>query len=412
MSTQDHERKGRLSRLASDEPGGLELLVGYERFRTDQVRPAALWIFGVAVLTLISSQIVGSSVPGFHWVALTGIAIAGFVAAPVLYVLGPRMPDAARLGLVLAAVVVFLVGVALAGPRFGEAAAAILAGQSTLWLYWSRRITMLFFVVAAVGYAVVVGTQPGYVQPVARWIFVVGLVALSIALGFWVFARVRAQFREIEGLNRLRRFLSPQVAEAVLRSEESSELSLLTPHRRQIAVVFCDLRGFTAFASGAEPEEVVEVLDGYYAVVGQLLQEHQATVGSFAGDGIMAYFNDPVPCEDPAGKAVRMAMQLREPMASVTASWSRRGFDLGYGVGIAYGYATLGTIGFELRSDYTAVGSVVNLAARLCGEARSGEILIDGRTQEAVQVDAERREVALKGFSSPVQAFVVSSVSG
>jgi class 3 adenylate cyclase len=220
-------------------------------------------------------------------------------------------------------------------------------------------------------------------------------------------SRVSTQVAEIEALSRLRRFLSPQVAEAVLAGRDEV---LLQPHRRQIAAFFSDLRGFTAFTSSAEPEEVVDALDHYYRVVGEVLHRHQATVGAFAGDGIMAYLNDPVPCEDPPRTAVEMALALKEPMGEFLAVWKRRGFDLGYGVGIAYGYATLGSVGFEGRSDYTALGSVVNLAARLCGEASPGQVLIDSRTADALEdlYELIEREVVLKGFATPIRAHEVA----
>ena len=218
--------------------------------------------------------------------------------------------------------------------------------------------------------------------------------------------RVAEQVDELERLGRLRRFLSPQVADALLAVEDEG---LLSPHRRQIAVFFCDLRGFTRFASGAEPEDVVEVLDTYYSTVGQGLRDYEATVGSFAGDGIMAYLNDPIPCDDPPRKAVEMALSLAPSMGTLVDSWKRKGFQLGYGVGIAYGYATLGTIGFEGRYDYTALGSVVNLAARLCGEAGAGELLVDQRIHDAVwdTITANSREVTLKGLPAPVNAYEV-----
>lgn len=184
---------------------------------------------------------------------------------------------------------------------------------------------------------------------------------------------------------------------------------ILATHRRQIAVIFIDLRGFTGFSAVAEPEDVMDVLTEYYAAVGAVAKRLEATVGSFAGDGVMAYFNDPVPCDDPAGRALEMATSLRLPMADLRESWSRRGFSIGYGVGIAYGYATLGTIGFEERSDYTPIGSVVNLAARLVDEAADGEILLDGRAYEAVHndVNATRVELELKGFAGSVAAYRV-----
>jgi class 3 adenylate cyclase len=222
--------------------------------------------------------------------------------------------------------------------------------------------------------------------------------------------QVASQVAEIDKLRQLRRFLSPQIAEAVMSAGDGD---LLAPHRRQIAVFFCDLRGFTAFTNSAEPEEVVEALDEYFKIVGEALQRHNATVGAFAGDGIMAYLNDPVPCNDPPTTAVEMALALRDPMLNLMNEWKRRGFDLGYGVGIAYGYATLGTVGFEWRSDYMALGSIVNLAARLCGEAATGQTLIDSRTASGLQgrFRVAERELLLKGFPAPIRACEVIGVS-
>lgn len=219
--------------------------------------------------------------------------------------------------------------------------------------------------------------------------------------------RVRAQVGEIEGLGRLRQFLSPQVADAVVTDS-------LVPHRQQIAVVFCDLRGFTSFSYTSEPEELLDVLHAYYEAVGTKLHEYGATVGSFQGDGILAYFNDPVPCEDPAGTAITMALMLRKPLDDLCALWARRGFDLGYGMGIAFGYATLGTIGFEGRLDYTPLGSVVNLASRLGDEADWGEILVDGRALHAVEgrVEAEARTLDLKGFGDALPAYRITAAPG
>ena len=220
--------------------------------------------------------------------------------------------------------------------------------------------------------------------------------------------RVQQQVGEIEGLGRLRQFLAPQVADAVVSAEA------LTPHRRQIAVLFCDLRGFTGFSNSSEPEELLEVLQGYYAAVGTRIREFEATLGSFQGDGILAYFNDPVPCDDPAGKAIDMALSLRAPLDQLCQRWARRGFQLGWGMGIAYGYATLGTIGFEGRLDYTPLGSVVNMASRLGDEADWGEILIDGRAMHAMdgRLDAEHVELALKGFPGMVPAYRLAGLTG
>jgi adenylate cyclase len=222
--------------------------------------------------------------------------------------------------------------------------------------------------------------------------------------------RVGQQGEEIGSLSRLRQFLSPQVAEAVLREG----VEALAPHRCRIAVIFCDLRGFTTFSTSAEPEEVMEVLDRYYVTVGRQLHEGGATVGSFAGDGIMAYFGDPVPCEDAAGTAVQMAVELGTQMSAVVAGWRRRGFDLGCGMGIAFGYATIGPVGFDERTDYTALGPTVNLASRLCNMASDGEILIDGRAHEAVEgrVVSDERVVEVRGFRLPIHAYNVTEWRG
>src|SRR5205807_6451071 len=187
--------------------------------------------------------------------------------------------------------------------------------------------------------------------------------------------------------------------------------SVLESHRRAITVVFCDLRGFTAFSELTEPEEVISVLREYHAVLGKLIHKYEGTVERFAGDGIMIFFNDPLPCPDPSLRAVQMAIEMREKMDQLLATWRKHGYELGFGVGIAHGYATLGRIGFEGRFDYGAVGTVVNLAARLCAEAKNGQILIDGKVFAAIEELAETEpvgELMLKGFHRPIQAFNVN----
>jgi class 3 adenylate cyclase/CheY-like chemotaxis protein len=217
--------------------------------------------------------------------------------------------------------------------------------------------------------------------------------------------RVHEQVEQIGRMTRLQSFLSPQVAQAIINSGDES---LLGTHRRQIAVLFCDLRGFTAFAEIAEPEEVMTVLREYHEAAGPLVARYEATVGHFAGDGLMVFFNDPFPCDDPTGLAVQLAIDLREHMAELAVRWKRQGWDLGFGVGIAYGYATLGVLGFEGRQDYSVIGTVVNLAARLCDEAQPGQILLSQRAYTLVEdrVQAEELpELTLKGFSRPVAAY-------
>jgi class 3 adenylate cyclase/CheY-like chemotaxis protein len=219
--------------------------------------------------------------------------------------------------------------------------------------------------------------------------------------------RVADQLAELERVGRLRRFLSPQLADLIVSSGDER---LLESHRREITVVFCDLRGFTAFAETAEPEEVMGVLREYHAAMGGLIFQFEGTLERFAGDGLMVFFNDPLPCPDPAARAVRMAVAMRERVGTLAETWRKRGHQLGFGVGIALGYATLGKIGFEGRFDYGAIGTVTNLAARLCDEARGGQILISQRVFAAVEDLAETEpagECNLKGFLKPVPAFNV-----
>ncbi len=217
--------------------------------------------------------------------------------------------------------------------------------------------------------------------------------------------RVAAQLAELERVGRLKRFLAPQLAEVIVSSGDEK---LLESHRREITVVFCDLRGFTAFSETAEPEEVMDVLREYHATMGDLIFRFEGTLERFAGDGLMVFFNDPIPCPDPPARAVRMAVEMRARVSELTNAWRKRGHELGFGVGIALGYATLGRIGFEGRFDYGAIGPVTNLACRLCDEARAGQILISQRVNGAVEelVDAEPAgELVLKGFHRPLTAY-------
>jgi adenylate cyclase len=219
--------------------------------------------------------------------------------------------------------------------------------------------------------------------------------------------RVADQVAEIERVSRLKRFLAPQIAELVLSSGDGR---VLESHRRDISVVFCDLRGFTAFAETAEPEEVMTVLREYHAALGTLVRAFEGTLERFTGDGLMVLFNDPLPCPDPPRQALRMAVEMRRCVGDLSIKWRKYGHDLGFGVGIAHGYATLGRIGSEERLDYTAIGTVVNLAARLCAEAASGQILIDSKVEASVEEIAETEpagEFALKGLHRPVRAFNV-----
>ena len=217
--------------------------------------------------------------------------------------------------------------------------------------------------------------------------------------------RVADQLAELQRVGRLKRFFSPQLAELIVAGGAEDPLKT---HRRDVTVVFLDLRGFTAFAETSEPEEVMGVLREYHAEMGMLVLTHEGTLERFTGDGIMVFFNDPVPLPNPAERAVRMALEMRERIAELTLKWRKLGYDLDFGIGIAQGYATIGAIGFEGRWDYGAIGTVTNLAARLCGEARPGQVLVSQRVLAAVEdlVDVETvGELHLKGFLKAVPAF-------
>jgi class 3 adenylate cyclase len=220
--------------------------------------------------------------------------------------------------------------------------------------------------------------------------------------------RVRQQLAELERIGRLKRFFSPHLAELIVQGGADDPLQ---SHRREITVVFLDLRGFTAFAEVAEPEEVMSVLREYHARMGELVVAHEGTLERFTGDGMMIFFNDPVPVPNPAERALRMTLEMRDRAEQLAARWRQRGYELRAGIGIAQGYATIGAIGFEGRLDYGAIGTVTNLAARLCGEAQGGQILISQRVHAAVSELAETEplgELNLKGFHRPVAVFRVA----
>ena len=219
--------------------------------------------------------------------------------------------------------------------------------------------------------------------------------------------RVAEQVEELGRVGRLKRFLAPQLAELIVSKGDEK---ILESHRREIVVVFCDLRGYTAFTETAEPEEVLDFLREYHGALGPLVAQFEGTLDQFSGDGIMVFFNDPVPCPDPAERAVKMAMAMREAAGSLIAAWRERGRELGFGAGIAQGYATLGQIGFSERSGYTAIGTVCNVAARLCGEAKDGQILLSQRVNVALKGSVATEQagaLALKGFTQPVVAYNV-----
>jgi len=217
--------------------------------------------------------------------------------------------------------------------------------------------------------------------------------------------RVAEQVAEIERMTRLKRFLAPQLAELVLSSGDES---FLESHRCEITVVFCDLRGFTAFAETVEPEVTMDVLHDYHSVLGALVNRYEGTLERFTGDGLMVFFNDPFPCPDASIRSVQMSVAMRSAVGELATEWRRSGHDLGFALGIAQGYATLGRVGFEGRVDYAAIGTVTNLAARLCDVAQDGQILVSQRVHAAVGdlvLSVPVNELRLKGFLRPLTAY-------
>jgi class 3 adenylate cyclase len=217
--------------------------------------------------------------------------------------------------------------------------------------------------------------------------------------------RVEKQLGEIERIRKLERFLAPQVAQLIASSDGHD--SLLDSHRREVTVVFCDLRGFTAFTETTEPEEAMNVLREYHAALGELIFRYEGTLDKYAGDGVMILFNAPIPFEDHTKRAVKMAVEMRDQIGLLTEKWRNRGHSLGFGVGIALGYATLGQVGFEHRLEYAAIGSVTNLASRLCDEAKAGQVVASRRVYGMVEQWVEAApidDLVLKGFNHPVLA--------
>jgi adenylate cyclase len=219
--------------------------------------------------------------------------------------------------------------------------------------------------------------------------------------------RVADQVGEMERMGRLRRFLPPQVADLIVASGSEKQLE---SHRREITALFCDLRGFTGFTESADAEDVMALLREYHAAVGECIIKYSGTLERYAGHGVMVVFNDPVPVDNPALQAVLMALDMRDAIGSLTEKWRRLGHDIGFGIGIAHGFATLGTIGFEGRFDYAAIGTVSNVASRLCDEAKPGQILISPRmlmaVEQVVKVEAAG-EFTLKGIRRPLAAYNV-----
>lgn len=367
-----------------------------------------------------------------------------YVIAPVCLVVGSVLLLLLRLAIEWAIerveyfvhVILLVTGVLISAGLFGAGPKMFMIGtvvylQPLIFSCYLLRTQVAFVHISfiAVAFAVVLANSAPVSHPVLQWAFLVGIGAtgalilsrladsatasaiseytartqLAVA-NDTLEQRVAEQVDELERLGRLRRFLAAPVADAI--SGDSSEL--LAPHRRAIAVFFCDLRGFTSFSASAEPEDVVEVLGEYYRTMGRHLDNHKATFGSFAGDGIMAYFGDPLPLDNPTEAALAMSLEAATALDSLVDRWHHNGYDLNYGIGITHGYATLGVVGYDARSEYTALGSVVNLAARLSDQAAGGQILLDGRAAsklgETHQIRSDGDRV-LKGMGQPVAVF-------
>jgi class 3 adenylate cyclase len=236
------------------------------------------------------------------------------------------------------------------------------------------------------------------------------VIAQAAELAAWnqeLEARVAQQVERLDRYGRLRRFFSPQITRLLL---DQGDDSFLTSHRREITAVFCDLRGFTGFAETSDPEEVMSVLAAYHRALGDLVFKYEGTLEHFAGDGLLVFFNDPIPVSDAPARAVRMAVRMREAVTELADGWRRHGYELGFGVGIARGFATLGQIGFEGRYDYAAIGTVTNLSARLSSHAKAGQILVSQRVMvgaESVAVGRPLGPLELRGFSKPLAAYEI-----
>ncbi|HVE94932.1 MAG TPA: adenylate/guanylate cyclase domain-containing protein [Acidimicrobiales bacterium] len=380
--------------------------------------------------------------PGYRPAGVVLTAVVGVLTGAVMLILGERFNRRLFYPLGPAAILIVTMGQYFAGQWFLGTVFYVWIAIFSFYLH-PRRHAIANLVLIGVAEAWLLAVVDGNESPVAVWVFLMSTVAVTAGSVSWLIervnrlaalerkarrqgeaaseeiaqlnrtleTRVQTQVDELERLGRLRRFLAPQVADALLNSGEEAALA---PHRREIAVLFCDLRGFTAFSSSAEPEEVLEVLDEFYAAVGDAVHAYEATIGTFAGDGVMAYFNDPVPCSDPAPRAVEMALSLRGRVQELNKRWQILGHDLGLGMGIALGFASLGVVGFEDRREYTPLGRVVNLASRLCDEALAGQILLDRRAALATRECVESESVGdlmLKGFRDLVPVYRIGDVA-
>ncbi len=395
--------------------GGISIIAIVVMAEDTVDRPMGELFMGFAAIVIgLALALVERSLPPDRIVAIQPVvAVAGIFGAGVFI-----------------SFAVYLLGL----TQWGAGVAWFLPPAILSFVLLTPRLAAVFVASLSAQYAVLLLVTDGMNAIFPRWLsFTLGIIAGCAVMGGFVERadrlaasehdsrialevsnrtledRVEAQVAELTAMQRLRRFLPPQVADAVVSVGDDE---LLAPHRREIAVLFCDLRGFTGFAGRVEPEDVLDTLNAYHRAVGNAAREYAATLGQFAGDGVMAYFNDPVPCTDPPGTALKMALRVREELSPLVERWDRLGYQLSYGIGIAFGHATLGVIGAEDRQDYTPLGTVVNLASRLCAGAAPGQILVDQRVHTALDdayVTAPAGSLELKGFAAAVPAYEVCS---
>jgi class 3 adenylate cyclase len=403
-----------------------------------QLLGAAAVIYAGGALAVLAVAFVDwrSPIPGYSAGGLTILASSALVVAglfALMWRLDLRMAPWAYFALAFCGVAVITFGQVrfTAPPSFGPM--LLLLGFLVAYAFLPRVLSIVLMVCTGIALGIIFWTQPGWDPPIAYWLFVAILaVAVTIvvaqlveraevqtrranaandelrSLNATLEERVAEQVNEVQRLSRLRRFLSAPVAEQLLAAGEVGEEDWLQPHRAKIAALFCDLRGFTRFAVAAEPEDVTDVLAAFHQEMGVLAERHAATVGGYSGDGVLLYFNDPVPSEDPAGSAIRLALEFAQSIESAAQEWRGEGFNVGWGIGIAYGWATMAVVGSNSRRDYTPLGSVVNLAARLSDVASHGEVLMDRKTFAATDTAKSAEDAGvydLKGFAEPVQLY-------
>ena len=403
-------RSRAMSALLGDQETVLELLFGADRYGGHMRQLIGRFMVPTAIGVAAAVIAAGDVVSNERRVVVLG----ALVLCLMLLILTLRLPvdrvtTAFVVGLGFVGCGATVACIWAVGPSFGVAASAVSGFCCLAAVMLTRRGLLLVGSEMLIGYALIVTFVDGYPRPAAQVLACATFALVSASVVRWAVGQIEVLADDLATANaRLREYVAPQVAAAVVSATD------LEPHRRKIAVWFCDLRGFTSFTVGAEPEEVVDVLADYYAAVGDLASTARATIGAFAGDGIHGYFGDPIPRDDAAAAAIDFALALRPRLNELCTRWTASGFALGYGIGIAYGYATLGTVGYEGRRDYTALGSVVNLAARLCGEAANGEVLLDARTLDAAGAPMDgisSRELSLKGIAGPVVAYSFAGTS-